>query len=441
MKSLLIKILNLFGNPFSRKTKLTSAQRIMAQEELKAEKIISFFRLSLAVGLFAAAFIAHGISSRLIPAAVFIFFTATMSFKMSLISSEMQLIDQYYYSFIKYYLALYDVIWGGVSVYFLLQEPQIAQFAFAEYTGSGFAILYVISAAFFLLVDIFRYHTGTTIIISIGLFASYYINGYLLSNEMHTYPNAMLLVLIAVPSLALLNILISRQVRNLITRSKNLEYLERFLPEVVAAEVNRHGADAHLSGIEQDVTILFSDIRGFTGLTEKKAPTEVITFLNRYFEYMSECVFKNQGILDKFIGDGLMAIFASPFADCSQENIDPSDFAQRALNTALDMRNKLTDFNNEIMTEGIGTIEIGIGIHSGKAVLGNIGSIRRMDFTAIGDTVNTASRIESMNKDIGTSILLSSTTLQLLNSSEVKAESRGKIQLRGKSEAMELYSV
>lgn len=441
MKTLLIKILNVFGNPFSRKTKLTSAQRIMAQEELKAEKIISFFRLSLAAVLFAAAFIAHGLSSNLIPPIIFICFTASMFFKMALISSEMQLIDQYYYSFIKYYLALYDVIWGGVTVYFLLQEPQIAQFAFAEYAGAGFAILYVISAAFFLLVDIFRYHTGTTIIISIGLFASYYINGYLLSNEMYAYPDAMLLVLIAVPSLALLNILISHQVRNLITRSKNLEYLERFLPEVVAAEVNRHGADAHLSGIEQDVTILFSDIRGFTSLTEKKAPAEVITFLNRYFEYMSECVFKNQGILDKFIGDGLMAIFASPFTECSQEAIDPSDFARRALNTALDMRDKLESFNKEIIQEGIGSIEIGIGIHSGKAVLGNIGSIRRMDFTAIGDTVNTASRIESMNKDLGTSILLSRATRGLLDTSEVQTKSCGQIQLRGKSEIMELYSV
>lgn len=161
----------------------------------------------------------------------------------------------------------------------------------------------------------------------------------------------------------------------------------RFMPEYVVKQLLNNPNSFKLGGVNQTVTILFADIRGFTAFAERENPEKVVKLLNRYFSQMSEIIFAHGGTLDKYIGDGLMAIFGAP-------NASPED-AKNALKAAITMQNQLLILNRELEAEGFQRVQIGIGLHTGEAVIGYIGSDRRSEYTAIGDTVNLASRLES----------------------------------------------
>ena len=157
-----------------------------------------------------------------------------------------------------------------------------------------------------------------------------------------------------------------------------------------------------LGGVNQTITVLFADIRGFTRISEHAKPERVVHLLNMYFSQMTEIIFSYGGTLDKYIGDGLMALFGAPTAT-------PMD-ASNALNAAVDMQRRIIDINVELISEGFQEIGVGIGLHTGEATVGYIGSDRRSEYTAIGDTVNLASRLESNAK--GGQILLSDSTVR-----------------------------
>jgi adenylate cyclase len=176
----------------------------------------------------------------------------------------------------------------------------------------------------------------------------------------------------------------------------------RFMPEYVVKQMLENPDSFKLGGANQTVTILFADIRGFTAFSEKENPEKVVGLLNRYFSAMSEIIFAHGGTLDKYIGDGLMAIFGAPTAT-------PED-AKNALKTAVTMQRRLTTLNKELELEGFSRVNVGIGLHTGVATIGYIGSERRSEYTAIGDTVNLASRLESTAR--GGQILVSEATAQ-----------------------------
>ena len=161
----------------------------------------------------------------------------------------------------------------------------------------------------------------------------------------------------------------------------------RFMPEYVVKQLLEKPDSFKLGGINQTVTVLFADIRGFTTLSENENPERVVGLLNRYFTAMSEIIFEFGGTLDKYIGDGLMAIFGAPTAT-------PDD-ALNALKTAVAMQRRLLSLNMELNEEGYDQVYIGIGLHTGEATIGYIGSEKRSEYTAIGDTVNLAARLES----------------------------------------------
>jgi adenylate cyclase len=161
----------------------------------------------------------------------------------------------------------------------------------------------------------------------------------------------------------------------------------RFMPEYVVKQLLQNPNSFRLGGINQVVTVLFADIRGFTAFSENENPEKVVSILNRYFSTMTEIIFDHGGTLDKYIGDGLMALFGAPSAT-------PED-ARNAVNAAVAMQKALVDLNEEFASEGLGQIGVGIGLHTGEATVGYIGSEKRSEYTAIGDTVNTASRLES----------------------------------------------
>jgi adenylate cyclase len=171
----------------------------------------------------------------------------------------------------------------------------------------------------------------------------------------------------------------------------------RFLPEYVVTQMLEHPESFKLGGVNQTITVLFADIRGFTRLAEHAKPEKVVQLLNKYFTEMTDIIFAHGGTLDKYIGDGLMALFGAPTAT-------PDD-ATNALHAAVAMQRSVIKINAALKEEGFNEIGIGIGLHTGEATVGYIGSERRSEYTAIGDTVNLASRLES--NCLGGQILLS----------------------------------
>ncbi len=190
--------------------------------------------------------------------------------------------------------------------------------------------------------------------------------------------------------------------------------------------------EVKLGGEKRVVSVLFSDIRGFTSMSEKIKPEEVVSILNEYLSEMTDIIFTNKGTLDKFIGDAVMAVFGSP--------IFLKDHAQRAVKTAVLMIKKLDELNEKWEKQGKKTLKIGIGINSGEVIAGNMGSLKRMEYTVIGDNVNLASRLESMNKELGTEILISENTYKEVKDI-VRVRKFENIKIRGKEESITVYEV
>ncbi|MEG4070567.1 GAF domain-containing protein [Microcoleus sp. Pol11C2] len=210
---------------------------------------------------------------------------------------------------------------------------------------------------------------------------------------------------------------------------KNLMY--RYMtPEV--AEALLASGDTGLGGKRKNVSVLFSDIRSYTTLTEKLQAEEVVVMLNKYFEVMVDVVFEYGGTLDKYIGDALMAVFGSP--------APLEDHAWCAMQTAVKMREKLAEFNQERMAHGELPIGIGMGVHSDEVVSGNIGSSKRMELTSIGDGVNLASRLEGASKQYGTDLIISDNTYRDY-ADRLYVRELDFITVKGKSEPVIVYEL
>ncbi len=219
-----------------------------------------------------------------------------------------------------------------------------------------------------------------------------------------------------------------------ISREKRMKTtMYRYMTPGVAERVMALGEDSLMVGERKDVTILFSDIRGYTTLTENLGATEVVSLLNQYFETMVEAVFNHEGTLDKFIGDALMAVFGAPLP--LTEN-----HAWMAVQSSLDMRRRLAEFNQRRLFEKQPQIHIGIGVSSGEVVSGNIGSHKRMDYTVIGDGVNLSSRLESVTKEYGCDIILSEFTYHLCRD-RIWVRELDKIRVKGKNQAVSIYQL
>jgi adenylate cyclase len=204
----------------------------------------------------------------------------------------------------------------------------------------------------------------------------------------------------------------------------------RFLPEYVVKQMLENPESFKLGGTSQTITILFADIRGFTRISEHAPPEKIVSLLNRYFSAMTEIIFAHGGTLDKYLGDGLMALFGAPTAT-------PDD-ASNALNAAVAMQRRLMGINRELRDEGLPEIGVGMGLHTGEAIVGYIGSDRRSEYTAIGDTVNTSSRLESNAR--GGEILISDATAQAAHS-RYKLQPREPIMVKNRQQPVSLWEV
>jgi class 3 adenylate cyclase len=218
------------------------------------------------------------------------------------------------------------------------------------------------------------------------------------------------------------------------TGLRERDHVKEVFGRYIATQVSDkilHG-EANLGGESRRVSILFSDIRNFTTMSEQMTPQQVVTFLNDYFSEMVDAVFEQNGILDKFLGDGLMAIFGA-FGD-------DHDHPRRAVLAALRMQALLAKLNGERAMAGKPAIAIGIGIHTDEVILGNIGSRKRLEYTVVGDGVNTSSRLQGLNKEFGTTILISETTYDAVKD-DFECRPMPDAQLRGKVRELKFFEV
>jgi adenylate cyclase len=204
----------------------------------------------------------------------------------------------------------------------------------------------------------------------------------------------------------------------------------RFLPEYVVKQMLENPESFKLGGVLQTITVLFADIRGFTRISEHASPEKIVQLLNRYFSAMTDIIFAHGGTLDKYLGDGLMALFGAP-------TVTPKD-AENAIATAVAMQRRMLSINDELHKEGFAEIGIGIGLHTGEVTVGYIGSERRSEYTAIGDAVNTASRLES-NAKAG-EILVSEVTAKAAHS-RYQLAPRDPISVKNREQPVPLFEV
>jgi class 3 adenylate cyclase len=219
-------------------------------------------------------------------------------------------------------------------------------------------------------------------------------------------------------------------------RARVHDVFSRFLPEHVVDDVlARTDDDLRLGGVQTTGTVMFTDLRGFTAFSERRPPGLVIEALNRYFDETSDAILEHGGTLVAYRGDGFLAVFGAP--------IEVEDHADRALATArhlLDVR--LPRFNAWLRENGLGEeVRMGIGLNSGPFMSGNVGSLRRLEYTVHGDTVNTASRIEGMTKTVGGPLLLAESTRDALLRQPQDLRHVGEFDVRGRDSTVSLWTV
>ena len=185
------------------------------------------------------------------------------------------------------------------------------------------------------------------------------------------------------------------------------DMLQRYVSPSVANFLLLHPEHAVFRSEQVNATVLFADLRGFTGMTRGWPPAKTLGMLNQYFQAMSEVIFRHEGTVDKFLGDGIMAVFGAP--------LRYPDHAQRAVTSAIEMQQSLLELQEIWSAQGLPLIEMGIGISSGEMVVGNMGYEQRTDFSVIGDTVNLAARLESINKELDSQIIFSQSTWDAIN--------------------------
>jgi len=208
---------------------------------------------------------------------------------------------------------------------------------------------------------------------------------------------------------------------------------ERYVSKELAQQVLKHKNELRLGGEEKVVTILFCDLRGFTSLAEQLAPAEVVEFLNMYFTEVLAIVSRFDGMVDKFMGDAVMVLFGAP--------LPVGNEADKAIACALEIREAVEKMNQRLLSHQRPTIAVGIGINTGAVVAGNIGSQNRMEYTVIGDNVNLSSRLESLNKYYGTTILVAEPTLQAIAGATPPSREIDRVQVLGKACPVSIYEL
>jgi adenylate cyclase len=219
-------------------------------------------------------------------------------------------------------------------------------------------------------------------------------------------------------------------VRRMLVRLQQREALTRFLPREVIESIDRGDLSLALGGEEREVTLLLTDIRGFTTLSERMPPGELIELLNAYLTRMCSVIFRWGGTLDKFMGDAILAVFGAP--------VTGPDDSRRAVRAALQMAEALKELNGELRGRGLPELRTGTALHTGTVVAGNVGSNERMEYTVIGDPVNLVARVEELNKTYGTDLLMTEETFARAGE-PLAGDWVGETTVRGRTQPVRLF--
>ncbi len=226
---------------------------------------------------------------------------------------------------------------------------------------------------------------------------------------------------------------ITRYIFNMREKMFIKDSFSKYISPKVIEELLINPQNLKLGGEKKKITILFSDIRGFTTLSESIPPDVFVPFLNSYLSLMTNIILKNNGLVDKYIGDAIMAFWGAPLRD--------DDQIFNALKTAEEMNLALLKFNEENIKKGLPKIEIGIGINTGEAVVGNLGSEIRFDYTAIGDSVNLASRLESLSKYYGAMIMVGEDTKKETENLDFIFRELDTVKVKGKKTGVKIFEL
>jgi adenylate cyclase len=238
-------------------------------------------------------------------------------------------------------------------------------------------------------------------------------------------------------AIALFGTLVVHYLTASVERAQTRDLFSRFVPDSVVAQVLERADtedDVRLGGELLTATVLFSDLRGFTSFAEGREPAEVIGVLNRYLTEMSDAILDHDGTLVAYMGDGIMAVFGAPIAS--------DDHADKALGAAREMLDKLERFNEWLRSEGLGDgFKMGIGLNTGDVMSGNVGSARRLEYTTIGDTTNSAARLEGMTKGTPYQLFVADSTRSRLATTPDDLESLAELEVRGRQGAMKVWAL
>lgn len=238
------------------------------------------------------------------------------------------------------------------------------------------------------------------------------------------------------PVLTMITIYIGITVYRYVTEEREKKKVrgafQYYLTASVINEILKDPSKLKLGGDKKNLSVMFSDIRGFTSISEKLTPEELVHLLNEYLTAMTDVVFKYDGLLDKYIGDAIMAVFGAP--------LDQPDHALRACRTAIDMMSELRRLREKWAAEGRPDVNIGVGVNTGDMVVGNMGSLMRFDYTVMGDSVNLASRLEGTNKEYKTNVIISEFTHEQIKE-ELFCRELDAVQVKGKKLPVRIFEL
>jgi type III pantothenate kinase len=394
-----------------RLTRALELREIAIERRINVARLVVILVAGVADGLLALRHEAHGLAIGI--------FAGALAFLAWVVAVYRLTSGETYRPWLKYVVVAVDVMLI-LTVYFAYQGSPMAAHN-EEFAITSVATLVVANVACGLRVGE-RVLVWSTVVTMAGI----------LSIAAHLGMNAGSLSYIIMLDIVagLLAWWISGGTQELFVTLRRRDALARFVPVDVIDRLDKGDIELVPGGEARDVTLLMSDIRGFTTLSEERKPMEVVELLNEYFAEMTRVIFDNGGSIDKFIGDAILAVWGVPEAQ-------PDD-AERAVRAALQMQEALTRLNERLEARGHPRLRIGVGVHSGVVVSGQIGAPDRMDFTVIGDAVNVASRIEGLTKEYEQPVLISEATFDRVKGRRA-ADKVADAEIRGRQGHIQLF--
>ena len=295
----------------------------------------------------------------------------------------------------------FSAVYPGVEIHATVIDNILHQNFLQHSAWTSFLdVCNIILFGFIMGIAVHRLRAVQGILLALGLMVAFVIINTAIFSRFNTWLNMVYPVLTM--ATVYLGITVYRYVTEEREKKKIRGAFQYYLTASVINEMLKDPTKLKLGGDKKDLSVLFSDIRGFTTVSEKLTPEELVHLLNEYLTVMTDIVFKYDGLLDKYMGDAIMAVFGAP--------LDQPDHALRACRTALGMMAELGVLQKKWLAEGRPVLNIGIGINTGEMVVGNMGSQMRFDYTVMGDSVNLGSRLEGINKEYGTNIVISEFT-------------------------------